>query len=85
MAPGMDILVRRLPSSSCEQQLQALSTLTAACIGRPETTSRAAAAAGAIPVLVRLLRSSSAQVQAAAANAIEVVGESAAELRPAML
>ncbi|KAL4421202.1 hypothetical protein ABPG77_010077 [Micractinium sp. CCAP 211/92] len=66
---GMDDLVRRLRSGSLARKLQALYTLVAVCKGNPEV-SRAAAAAGAIPVLVQLLRSSQWAVQALVAGAI---------------
>lgn len=79
----MATLVRRLRSSDFEQQLQALDSLNAACRGGPEAC-QAAAAAGAIPLVVRLLRSRKPAVQATAACALHKMGECAEELLPEM-
>ncbi|KAL4421203.1 hypothetical protein ABPG77_010078 [Micractinium sp. CCAP 211/92] len=80
----MDNLVRRLRSGNIALQIQALNTLEAVCKGSP-VTSRAAASAGAIPVLVRLLRSSPSVIQATAVVSLTTLLESASELPAAVL
>lgn len=84
--PGGSVpaLVRRLRSGGVAQQLQALNALQTACKGKPEAC-RAAAAEGAIPLVVRLLNSSVATVAAAAAAVLLDMGGTALELRQAML
>ncbi len=76
--------MRHLRSGGIAVQLQILNLLESACKGSP-VTSRAAASAGAIPVLVRLLRSSSPRIQAVSAGAIYAMMQSAAELRSAIV